>query len=665
MPRRHLDNGWLGQYVSGAKRSMEKSAVKLAVANASRNKVSDLTNKEIKARERNIASAYFSQTPTISNLYNGAKHWLSSVFTPNNNVKSVNYITGDAPVTPGFNSPSTIMNATDTGLALQWASDRYKNSKTIYSLLHKKSWNPDEEKVVRKAKEVMEFIKSKPYKERLLKYYSELNPGSIYNSNRVDDAIFNQLDNIGTAKINTYKDGYLWSTRGITDDAAGVYSTKDHIISVLKKYLYRDTPKHEMIHASDRGKPFLDNAKYKMRVKPGISDEAYYGDVAEQRPRVLNTLMDMEKQGFKINNLTQKDVDDYFDVPDVLLPSDAQSLLYSYQYDDILNALRNFKSVLPYVVVGGGAAAAANKYKNGGFLDNIKNAPNRLKKRISRLATKAPNIVYNVGNEYNPSAAKNFIKSWYKGRVSQIRKNIADTNSYDDDWTRQMANIDEHTWHSSSETLPKNVSNKLTAWEKDVDHVEGMTIPKYRVIYFNQPNTKKMGSSIQIHEGTHSQIPIVQIRAMEDKIHLKPDVYPDSYYDDPDEINSRLMEFRYSNKLNPRRKYTIDEIRKMDDTGNGGATWTRGRRPLDILNRYDDKTLLFLINDLASNKLPKSNGTYIARNGGTIHINPKNRGKFNALKRRTGKTTEQLTHSKNPLTRKRAIFAQNAAKWKH
>lgn len=51
--------------------------------------------------------------------------------------------------------------------------------------------------------------------------------------------------------------------------------------------------------------------------------------------------------------------------------------------------------------------------------------------------------------------------------------------------------------------------------------------------------------------------------------------------------------------------------------------------------------------------------------GGSIHINPANRGKFNALKERTGKSTEELTHSKNPLTRKRAIFAQNAAKWHH
>lgn len=58
------------------------------------------------------------------------------------------------------------------------------------------------------------------------------------------------------------------------------------------------------------------------------------------------------------------------------------------------------------------------------------------------------------------------------------------------------------------------------------------------------------------------------------------------------------------------------------------------------------------------------NNPILAR-GGTIHIDPENRGKFNETKRRTGKTTEELTHSSNPLTRKRAIFAQNAAKWNH
>jgi hypothetical protein len=51
--------------------------------------------------------------------------------------------------------------------------------------------------------------------------------------------------------------------------------------------------------------------------------------------------------------------------------------------------------------------------------------------------------------------------------------------------------------------------------------------------------------------------------------------------------------------------------------------------------------------------------------GGTIHIKPENKGKFTATKKKTGKTTEELTHSTNPVTKKRAIFAQNAKKWKH
>jgi hypothetical protein len=45
-----------------------------------------------------------------------------------------------------------------------------------------------------------------------------------------------------------------------------------------------------------------------------------------------------------------------------------------------------------------------------------------------------------------------------------------------------------------------------------------------------------------------------------------------------------------------------------------------------------------------------------------INIKPENKGKFTQTKKRTGKSTEELTHSKNKLTRKRAIFAQNAKK---
>lgn len=48
---------------------------------------------------------------------------------------------------------------------------------------------------------------------------------------------------------------------------------------------------------------------------------------------------------------------------------------------------------------------------------------------------------------------------------------------------------------------------------------------------------------------------------------------------------------------------------------------------------------------------------------GGIKIKPENKGKFTETKKKTGKTTEELKNSKNPLTRKRATFAANAAKW--
>jgi hypothetical protein len=48
-----------------------------------------------------------------------------------------------------------------------------------------------------------------------------------------------------------------------------------------------------------------------------------------------------------------------------------------------------------------------------------------------------------------------------------------------------------------------------------------------------------------------------------------------------------------------------------------------------------------------------------------IHIKPSHKGRFTAFKKRTGETTEEALHSKNPHVRKMANFAKNAKKWKH
>lgn len=97
------------------------------------------------------------------------------------------------------------------------------------------------------------------------------------------------------------------------------------------------------------------------------------------------------------------------------------------------------------------------------------------------------------------------------------------------------------------------------------------------------------------------------------------------------------------------------------------------REQMRLANAFAENTLQNNADNITETTMNNLEANYAAlggflnqyADGGSIHINPENRGKFNATKKRTGKTTEELTHSKNPLTRKRAIFAQNAAKWHH
>lgn len=108
----------------------------------------------------------------------------------------------------------------------------------------------------------------------------------------------------------------------------------------------------------------------------------------------------------------------------------------------------------------------------------------------------------------------------------------------------------------------------------------------------------------------------------------------------------------FSNKA----KNTAADLRGQIEAGNA---WVQ-----DSLINNAENIGTTQMQNLLSNYAALGGPLFFAK-GGSIHIKPENRGKFTETKRRTGKTTEELTHSKNPLTRKRAIFAQNAKKWHH
>lgn len=226
-------------------------------------------------------------------------------------------------------------------------------------------------------------------------------------------------------------------------------------------------------------------------------------------------------------------------------------------------------------------------------------------------------LTYNVPSEFSSTNAKNWIRQWYANRQTQIQNNIRESGFSEDQWNKQISNIDKYKWYRSPKSLPYKIKREAGKHDFDDGWINGMTIPEYKLIYFNNPTYP--GSSIQIHEGTHSLEPEIQKTIIPRHIKLKERVSPSEYLDDPDEINSRVMEFRYSNKLNPKRKYTIEEIKNMSDYGDGGNSWGVSGRPLELLERYDDNTLLYLINDLAFNQ--KSSSIPYVKKGKTLIIN--------------------------------------------
>ena len=108
-----------------------------------------------------------------------------------------------------------------------------------------------------------------------------------------------------------------------------------------------------------------------------------------------------------------------------------------------------------------------------------------------------------------------------------------------------------------------------------------------------------------------------------------------------------------------------DWMSRLQNAQETQKTQIEQRRLAKALDSISTEDKAMLMNSLMQQQEGIDLSQPMYANGGKIYIKPENRGKFTATKKRTGKTTEELTHSKNPLTRKRAIFAQNARKWNH
>lgn len=114
------------------------------------------------------------------------------------------------------------------------------------------------------------------------------------------------------------------------------------------------------------------------------------------------------------------------------------------------------------------------------------------------------------------------------------------------------------------------------------------------------------------------------------------------------------------------RKY----LRKQRDNGvdiANDTSWVEGlnpetRRYIKYLAFDEDIPDSTYTNDAFVEAATKKG--YLA-DGGKIHIKPENRGKFTALKERTGHSASWFKENGTPAQKKMAVFALNARKWNH
>ena len=103
----------------------------------------------------------------------------------------------------------------------------------------------------------------------------------------------------------------------------------------------------------------------------------------------------------------------------------------------------------------------------------------------------------------------------------------------------------------------------------------------------------------------------------------------------------------------------------------GGPIFSTGAIGYDLASRDLNNKQMKALGDMRLTSLPNSfnampdvNTINTFKDGG-IFIKPENRGKFTALKERTGKSSTWYKEHGTPAQKKMAIFSLNAAKWKH
>jgi hypothetical protein len=191
----------------------------------------------------------------------------------------------------------------------------------------------------------------------------------------------------------------------------------------------------------------------------------------------------------------------------------------------------------------------------------------------------------------------NFYKNWMSQRQSQLGENMKETNSerlaaFPDATVRNIgpSGVQEETNIQNKRafnatTVPFNIDYSRS--NNPVNTIAGG--------YFDSSNNTIGYNGIPtpstaLHERTHA----ATNDGWNPQSNIISKVIPrkDEYWDNSQEVYGRLMEFRMQNKLDPTKTYQKEDLQNLRQTG----------KDTNLLKRYDDDQMLFLLNKVAGNK---------------------------------------------------------------
>ena len=245
-------------------------------------------------------------------------------------------------------------------------------------------------------------------------------------------------------------------------------------------------------------------------------------------------------------------------------------------------------------------------------------------KVYTKSKEEGPINVYADGGEVgNPSVQaiqqKQWLNDWLKSRSKQMAENIdfySNQNVYGSSMDRMHVspfffqdkeknaakiiqeqlqyanNIPIYDYREPWVAANKNIPNRKEFLKMN-SGVQGAYHKKYR-----QPHTISVSPiatdrSVILHELSHSTQDKYSIQSskIDDilKRHQKENHNYDKYYDNPDEVYSRMNQFRYDNNIKPEDIITEEQIEQWKDSSIDNQ----------FINRYSTNTLLDLLNSVA------------------------------------------------------------------